>query len=283
MTFLVGAKRRFACVTMLLCACLLTSCIGEVPTLTPTRPLSGPTIEPSEAPFAGAPSEAPPEAVSQLGEVDPTAAALPRDSVLPPLAVGEGSAVDQQVEITAEDGTLLIGDLYQTPGERQPGVLLLGTDRSAWAGFPEQLNAAGFTVLVMELRENAPASDFRVMIETLTSGLADPASIAVVGAAAGADASLIGCADVETCDAAALLSPLNANTDAIARYNPRPLYQAVSQEDAESYEAAQVLDQAATGEKLFQPLSNAGRGVAILLNRADVAEQLIVWLGRVLV
>lgn len=275
--------KRFAiCVWVL----FLTSCVGEIPTMTPTRPLSGPTIAASLEPFAGAPTEAPPESVNQLGEVDATAAALPRDSVLPPLAVGTLSGTDQRVEVTAEDGTLLIGDLYQTLGaERQPGVLLLSTDRTAWETFPEQLNAAGFTVLVMELRDNAPASDFRVMIEALTSGLADPARIAVVGAAQGADIALLGCADVEACDAAALLSPLNQSVglDAMGRYNPRPLYQAVSQEDVESFEVAQALDQAATGEKLFQPLSNAGRGVAILLNRTDVAEQLIVWLQRVLI
>jgi hypothetical protein len=264
---------------------ILTACVGEIPTLTPTRPLSGPTIPASQAPFAGAPTEPPPEA-DGLGEIDVTAAALPRDSVLPPLAVGtQGTAAGQRVEITAEDGVLLLGDLYVSGGERRPGVLLLGTDRTAWAGFPAQVNAAGFTVLVMELRDNAPAGDFRVMIEALTSGLADPGSIGVVGAAAGADAALAGCADVEACDAVALLSPLDqaANLDALARYNPRPLYQAVSEEDAESFTVAQALEAAATGETLFQPLSNAGRGVAILLNRADVAEQVIVWLTRMLV
>ncbi|MBZ0286498.1 MAG: hypothetical protein K8I30_02710, partial [Anaerolineae bacterium] len=124
------------------------ACATEIPTLTPTRPLSGPTIAPSEAPFNGPPSEAPPEMSGEIGLVDPTAAAMPRDSVLPPLAVGEPSQAGQRVEVTAEDGALLIGDLFQTPGERVPGVLLLGTDRSAWGGFPEQLHAAGFTVLV---------------------------------------------------------------------------------------------------------------------------------------
>ncbi len=272
-------------ISIWLLALFLTACVGEVPTLTPTRPLSGPTIAASQAPFAGAPTEAPPEGDNPLGDAGATAAALPRDSALPPLSIGVPVGNDQEVEVTAEDGTLLIGDLYQSSGERRPGVLLLGTDRTAWAGFPEQLSAAGFTVLVMELRDNAPASDFRVMIEALTSGLADPSSIAVVGAAAGADVALAGCADVEACDAAALLSPLDqtAGLNALGRYNPRPLYQAVSQEDAESYAVAQALDGAATGEKLFQPLSNAGRGVAILLNRADVAEQLIVWLTRALV
>lgn len=262
---------------------VLTACTTEIPTLTPTRGLSGPTIAPSEAPFVGPPSEAPPDIP---GGIDPTAAALPRDSVLPPLAVGTQSSAGQRVEVTAEDGALLVGELYQTPGERLPGVLLLGTDRTAWGSFPEQLNAAGFTVLVMELREGSTqTSDFRVMIEALASGMADPGSIGVVGAGRGADIALVGCAEVETCDAAALLSPLDqaALLNAIGRYNPRPLYQVASQEDVESFSVAQALDAAATGDKLLQPLENAGRGTAILLNRADVAEQLVTWLQRALV
>lgn len=268
-----------------LLAFLLSACAEEPPSPTPTRALSGPTLEASPAPFLGPPTEEPPDIEGGIGQNDPTAAALPGGAALPPLAVGTPGSGRQQVEITADDGTLLYGDLLQNIEVRMPGVLLLGTDRTAWGGFPEKLNTAGYTVLIMELRENAGVADVRVMIDALTSGMADPGRIAVIGAARGADLALSGCAEVATCDVAILLSPLQQQTllDEMPRFNPRPLLQAVSQEDQESFTTAQALDAAATGEKLFQPLTNAGRGTAILLNRPDVGDLIIQWLQKVLV
>jgi hypothetical protein len=144
------------------------------------------------------------------------------------------------------------------------------------------LNDAGFTALVMELREGAGVDDVDVMIEALTSGLADPGRIGVIGAATGADLALTGCAAVLACDTVVLLSPLQEQVllNELPRFNPRPLFQAVSQQDEESFATAQALDAAATGEKLLQPLDNAGRGTAILLNRPDVGDLIIQWLQR---
>lgn len=265
---------------------LLAACDAQPPSPTPTRALSGPTLAASQEPFLGPPTEAPPDIEGGIGQNDPTAAALPPGgAALPPLLIGTPGSGRQQVEITADDGTRLYGDLLQNAEVRMPGVLLLGSDRTAWGGFPDQLNAAGYTVLVMELRESAGVADVRVMIDALTSGMADPGRIAVIGAARGADLALLGCADVATCDVAILLSPLQEQTllNEMPRFNPRPLLQAVSQTDEESFTTAQALDAAATGEKLFQPLTNAGRGTAILLNRPDVGDLIIQWLQRVLV
>lgn len=268
-----------------LIALLLSSCAEELPSPMPTRTLSGPALGASPIPFSGPPTEAPPNTEGGLGQNDPTAAALPGGAALPPMVVGTPGSGRQEVEITADDSTLLHGDLLQNREVRMPGILLLGTDRTAWGDFPERLYSAGYTVLVMEIREGAGVADVRVMIDALTSGMADPGRIGVIGAARGADLALLGCADVATCDTAILLSPLQeqALLNAMPRFNPRSLLQAVSQGDAESFATAQALDAAATGEKLFQPLNNAGRGTAILLNRRDVGDLIIQWLQRVLV
>jgi len=276
---------KFLAFNVWLLALLLTACDGEPPSPTPTRALSGPTLAASPAPFTGPPTEAPPDIEGGIGQNDPTAAALPGGAALPPMVIGTPGSGRQQVEITADDSVLLYGDLLQNREVRMPGVLLLGTDRTAWGDFPERLYTSGYTVLIMEIRDGAGEADVRVMIEALTSGMADPGRIAVIGAARGADLALVGCAAVAACDMALLLSPLQEQTllNAISRYNPRPLLQAVSQEDEESFATAQALDAAATGEKLFQPLENAGRGTAILLNRRDVGDLIIQWLQRVLV
>jgi hypothetical protein len=216
---------------------------------------------------------------------DPTAAAQPRDGVLPPVALGESENGAQQIEITASDGALIVGDLYQQGTDRLPGVLLLGPDRLAWGAFPAELNAAGFTVLVMPVRDGTFVSDAEVMIETLVSGIADPARIGAVGAAEGADLVLQACANLQVCDSVVLLSPLSetALLDALPRYDPRSIFVSASQNDEQAFLTARSLHEAATGEKLFQPFESAGRGTAMLTARPDLGPLLIEWLQRQLV
>lgn len=282
---------RFRLILSLCALVLLAACEVVDPfTPTPTREFTAPTLEPTADHFGfGPPTELPADWEEGIGQNDPTAAALPRGAVLPPMVIGtpEAGGIRQAVDVTAEDGTLLVGDLYQMPGEadgpRQPGVLLLATDRAAWGGFPLQLYQAGYTVLVMQIREGGGVADVRVMLEALASGIADPSRIAVIGASQGADLALRGCAVVPTCGTAVLLSPLDTATlNSLAVFNPRPLMAAASVEDEESYAVAQALHDSATGEKLLQPLENAGRGAAILTNRPDVGQLIITWLGRAL-
>ena len=270
----------------LLALMLLAACdTGEPLTPTPTRAFTAPTLAPTEALFAaGPPTEVPPDESIGPGQNDPTAAALPnRDGgALPPLPVGTASADGQPVDITAEDGTLLDGMLLQRTGEREPGVLLLATDRVSWGDFPERLHAAGYTVLVMELRPDGGAGDVRVMLEALTTGIADPARIAVIGANQGADFALAGCAETLLCATLVLLSPLDATVaqTALPSISTLPIMAVASQEDAESFGVAETIINGLSGDKLLQPLEQAGRGTAILTNRTDVADLVLSWLAR---
>lgn len=261
---------------------LAAGCATDAPTPTPTRALSGPTTAPTVNPFfAGPPTEPPPDTVGGPGQNDPTAAALPNQAALPPLPVGVTDGLTQIVELAAPDGALLTGALLAHDEARLPGALLLGPDLPAWGDFPARLHAAGFTVLVMQPRPETALMDFPAMLDALTSGIADPARIAVIGAGSGANVTLRGCAAAPACAAAALLSPLDAGLlNILFQFNPRPLFITASAEDQDSYAIAQALEASATGDHLWQPLERAGQGTAILQNRPDVGDLLIGWLQR---
>jgi hypothetical protein len=245
----------------------------EFATPTLTRSLSGPTLAPTQPVLVRPPTEGPPPLAGAIGMSDPTAASVPNQAVMPPRAIGTPGS--RSIEITAADGTLLVGELYQPVAERLPGVLLLGTDTANWGVLPSELNNAGFTVLVMTLRPDG--ADVPVLLETLASGIADPARIGAVGAAAGADAVMNGCALVALCDAAVLLSPESADLNALGLFNPRPLMLAASEDDPAAYMNAQSLAEAATGTSLFQPFAAAGHGTAMLQRRPDLAGLIVEW------
>ena len=91
---------------------LLAGCESlAAPTITPTRSLSGPTIAPTDVVRPLLPTELPPgDSIDGLS--NPTAAALPRDSSLPPLAIGTvRPGVAQSIQLTVADGVFLVGDL----------------------------------------------------------------------------------------------------------------------------------------------------------------------------
>ncbi|NWG15365.1 MAG: hypothetical protein HXY41_01900 [Chloroflexi bacterium] len=277
---------RLPTLTLLAAALLLAACAPAAPTPTPTAALSGPTLEASPTFAPDSPADAPADLIYE-GQNNPTAAALAPGAAMPPLVVSRSASgsAGQTVEITAEDGSLLFGDLYVNTTVLAPGVLLLAEERSAWGDFPALLHANGLTVLVMSVRPAAALADFRVMLQTLINGVADPARIGVVGAGQGADVALLGCAADLLCDAAALLSPSNTPSlvEAVRRFNPRPLFLTASQEDTEAFSAVQAAQAAATGEVLFQPFERAGSGTALLQNRPDLGNLILAWLQLALV
>jgi hypothetical protein len=266
---------------------LLLSACAEVatPTPTPGRVLSGPTVEASP-PFVARRATSVPFDEVYEGQNDPTAAALPSGGALPPLPVGGALGGGRaRVTVTAEDGALLPGDLYQGGAVRLPGVLMLATDTAAWGDFPMKVHQAGFTVLVVSPRDRTALADFRVLLQALTSGEVDPGHIGVIGAGDGADVALLGCSGELLCDTLVLLSPSNNATllEALKGFNPRPIFLTASRNDAPSFALIQSLHGAATGEKLLQPFEDAGRGADMLRRRPDLGDLMIGWLKRQLV
>lgn len=280
-------KARLAFYLLPFTFCLLTACDSILPpAVDPTteRTLTGPTIAASETLGFEQPTDIPFDE-PDYGQNDPTAAALAPGAALPPLAVGTAPASQSNlpvsVEITAMDGSMLQGDLFQGGANRLPGILLLSETLDDWGNFPVKLHDAGFTVLVMGLRDGA-LLDFPVMMQALSSGEADPASLAVVGAGGGADLALLGCAGDMLCDTVVLLSPSgdSALPNAMSAYNPRSLMLVASEDDSIAYPAIQALQAAASGEVLFQPFASAGSGGQMLTNRPDLGDLIISWLTR---
>lgn len=275
---------RYALLITLL---LFAACDPTLPTPTPVPPLSGPTLVASPTFFPRQPTDIPfdiPYDGYYEGSNDPTAAALAPGEALPPLNVGTSSPRDsgQTVVITAQDSAQLAGVMYQSlDGVRLPGVLLLSPKFADWGTFPQKLFKAGFTVLAMDLREEG-LLDFEVMLRALSTGEADPASLAVIGAGAGADIALLGCAGEMLCDTTILLSPSNNPSliDALNTFTPRPIMLTASEDDPDSFGSVQKLQAAARGEVLFQPFNGAGHGAQILFNRPDLGDLIIQWLER---
>lgn len=272
---------------LLIALFLLAACDPALSPPTPTTSLSGPTLEASPTFVPRQPTDIPfdiPYDGYYEGSNDPTAAALAPGDVLPPLNVGTPNPRDggQTVVITAQDGTQLAGVIYQSlDGVRLPGALLLSPRFTDWGTFPQKLFNAGFTVLAMDLREEG-ILDFEVMLRALSSGEADPASLAVIGAGAGADIALLGCAGEMLCDTTILLSPSNNPSliDALNAFTPRPIMLTASEDDPDSFGSIQKLQAAVRGEVLFQPFNSAGHGAQMLFNRPDLGDLIIEWLER---
>ncbi|MCB9456555.1 MAG: hypothetical protein H6671_11270 [Anaerolineaceae bacterium] len=248
-------------------------------TLTPTRvrTLSGPTIAASPVVLPLPPTD---PVDGYYGQNDPTAAALPGSGELPPLPIGGVEQGGQIVQITAEDGGLINGVLYQSGLIRQPGILLLAPDHTTWGTFPAKLADAGFTVLSISMRPGGGITDFNVLLRALSSGEADPGRLGAIGAGIGADTVFLGCVADMLCDTVILLSPTQHDVllAAMPGYNPRAIFTTASQEDATAYATAQDLAAAATGESFFQPFENAGSGTTIIQNRPDLGDLIIQWL-----
>ncbi len=276
-----GTIYRVLATSMLCLLMLLAACDDSSVTSTPERVLSGPTVEPSPTFMPRQQGDEVPGEF--IGISDPTAAALAPLAALPPLGV-PGSLADgdrQSVEVTANDGALLLGEMYMSMAVRQPGVLLIAPDRTGWGEFPAQLHNGGFTVLVLGMRDLNRIEDLEAAIQSLSQS-AMPDKLGVIGAGDGADTALLGCAGEGLCKALVLLSPSESPTliDAMGRYNPRPIFLAATQEDTPSFNGITAIQSAATGENFFQPLTQAGYGTALLENRPDLGSVIVQWLQQ---
>lgn len=274
---------RDACLRFLPLAliALLAACeaLEPPPTATPTRAPSGPTMGASQVFRGEFPTEAP--ALFQ-GQNDPTAAALPSGGALPPLAVDtvEGD-LRQTIQVTTHTGATLPGELYSAGEQRLPGLLMLAPGSDAWLDLPLRLQAAGFTVLTMSSNDVADAALVSDVLASLSDvGTVDPGSMGVVGAEAGADVALLGCAQEMLCDVVALISPTQHDPLLVAmqRYNPRSLFVAAGEGDAVGAGAARALDDYAQGESALELGPGASRGAFLLQDNPTIGDRLIEWL-----
>ncbi len=277
------------CVTswVLVVPLLLAAGCAALPEPTPTRALSGPTLAPTDDVIPAPPSELPGNFIDTAGASDPTAAALPNDLDLPPLAITGAAGETQTVQISLS-GQTVTADLYQNVVVRSPGVILLSENREVWGQFPRQLEQNGYVVLAVDVPAGTSSTSINEIVGSfsdLAQGVdsrLDPAWIALVGEQSGADAALRGCAVDSRCDALVMLSPLSGEQASVLAqaYGDRPLFVAASQDAPVSFTLAQTYANRLQGETLFQPLAGAGNGAQMLTNQPALATQLIEWIAQ---
>ncbi|MCS6834839.1 MAG: hypothetical protein NZ750_02335 [Anaerolineae bacterium] len=259
---------------------LLAACSAPpAPTALPTRQLSAPTLAPSPViPILS--SEQLYSATLSAGRNNPTAAALPNNAPLPPWASAANAEGVQTVAVTLSAVLSVQGDLYAPPGQRLPGVVLLTSERTAWGALPLALQGAGLAVLAVDWPAAGRPEDVGRLLESFSELVAvDPGRLAVLAAGQASGAALRGCALEALCDGLALLSPSQADADALSQVVPRPVLVVASQDDATSYAAALALA-ALPGVQSIQAPS--GRGANMLASSPPLIEALVAWLSSVL-
>ena len=267
---------------LLVSALFFAACDNPPPQLTPSYALSGPTLQPTDEFFPEVLTSEPTQRLF-LGQNNATAASLPSGGELPPLAL-ETSAVGsprQSVQVTAGDGTLMVGDLYMAPGgDVAPGVVILAPDRTAWMDLPLRLQQAGFTAMAMDLRSGAAFGDVDAMLRALTQmALVDAGRMGIIGAEAAADLSLVACAQGSPCDALVMLSPVQQEivNSAILEYNPRPLFMSAGEDDA-AFGVTELLRASVRGTLGYEPVPGASRGAALIQEQPSLGDSIIEWL-----
>jgi pimeloyl-ACP methyl ester carboxylesterase len=202
------------------------------------------------------------------------------------LATARGG--EEEVDFTTSDGVRISGTLY-TAGSKAPAVLCLHqwrSDRASFAALARNLQAAGFTVLAIDMRgyggstrtsggasvrpDRKAKADVEAAIAFMRKNASvDPARIGIIGASYGSSNALQYAAGDSRIKTLVLLSPgLNyfneLPTEAAARsWGARPMLAVASSEDVRSVETLQAYAKLASGTQT-QLYDNAGHGTDML-------------------
>jgi len=283
----------------LLCAGLtLVACdpdVSALATLTPT------------------PSIIPPSAT--VAPIAPTANNLDSSNVgvegftpgAPPAVGADGgqtitpSAAPTQASITmnfvTSDGLSIAGTYYVAPVRPAPIVLLLhmsGSSKEAWKSFAPQLQAAGYSVLAIDLRGHGetggkvdwnkePADVTEIVNQIRNLPGVDQTRISVIGASIGANLAIRACADLQLCHSVVLISPaLNYQgvqaLDPLTRYGNGPVLIVASRDDPPSGADSVTLDKAAKGNHTLQLYAGKVNGTDLFSAQPDLTRLIIQWL-----
>lgn len=193
----------------------------------------------------------------------------------------------------------LAGTVYypQNRAPKWPAVILihmLHGDRSQWEHFPEQLSAAGYAVLSIDLRghgasggavdwELAVADLQQVWDEFTSREEIDPERTSFIGASIGANLSLIASSNEPSVRTAVLLSPgLNyagvETEQAMENLAGRPVLIAASNDDTYAANSSTRLVEIARGESNLVLYEDAGHGTLMFRSQPELAQIIIDWL-----
>ncbi|MBN1963311.1 MAG: alpha/beta fold hydrolase [Anaerolineae bacterium] len=205
----------------------------------------------------------------------------------------------QRVEITADDGAILVGNYYapSAPAEDgAPAVLLMhqmSSRKEAWIDFAALLLDAGFAVLAVDLRGHGETGgralwdqaelDVQSWLDWLREqdGI-DPERLNIAGASIGANLALRGMANDGHVVTAIALSPgldyVGVTTeDAITAINLRPVFLVASQLDRESAQAVRVLAGLTVGDTMARIYMLGAHGTGIFMLEDDLMPLMVHW------
>lgn len=209
----------------------------------------------------------------------------------------------ERIEITAEDGQVLVGDVYlpsEVTEEGAPALLLMHQNRarrSTWEPLIPSLVEAGYVVLTVDLRGHgetggrmdaaALQTDTQAWLTYLASHEAvDESRLATIGASVGGNLALVGCAANEGCQTAIALSPgldfftikpEEAVTDGLAR---RSALLISSRSDSESASAVRQMAGNSRGMIGLRVYGGFAHGTELFDDYLDSLKSLILtWLS----
>lgn len=213
------------------------------------------------------------------------------------------SGTGRAVTLSAQDGTSLAGMLYEASNRPSAGIVLvhmLGRSKDEWMALADRLQAAGATVLAIDLRGHGSSggngSDLESMVGDVRAAAqwlaarpsAKASSIGIVGASLGANLSALAAVDLPAVRAVALLSPsldyrgVRLDAATIKRLSDRAVWLLASLDDPLALRTVNEL--AAVGGLVEQRVSPVrAHGTALLTGDPDVVPALVDWLRRTLI
>ncbi|HLY27817.1 MAG TPA: alpha/beta fold hydrolase, partial [Aggregatilineales bacterium] len=166
-----------------------------------------------------------------------------------------------KMQFAMNDGLTIVGTFYSAPHRPAPAILLLhmlGSNKESWQPFAVQLQAAGYSVLAIDLRghgESGGAMDWTKAPGDVDSVVGqmhslpgiDPNRLSVIGASIGANLALVTCADTKLCHSAVLISPSLdyegiKTLPALGAYGKSPLLIVASRDDKPAGADSPALD-----------------------------------------
>ena len=202
-----------------------------------------------------------------------------------------------KVQFSMSDGLTIVGIYYSAPIRPAPAVLLLhmyGSNKEAWKPFAPLLQAAGYSVLAIDMRGHgetggamdwvkAPADVNEVLRQLRGLPGVDQSRVSVVGASIGANVAIVSCAQSLLCKSVVLISPgLDyegvKTLDALAKYAKNPLLIIASRDDKPAGVDSVTLDKAAQGSHTLKLYDGNIHGTNLFSTQKDLAPLLIQWL-----
>lgn len=211
----------------------------------------------------------------------------------------------QPLTLRTDDGVVIGGELYLPEARPAPAVLLLhmlGRSRADWGATAEQLAAAGFVALAIDLRGHGASGEASVWPDDLTPSLLDvkaarqylagrtdlcTGAVGIAGAQVGANLAVLAAAPDPSVRSLVLLSAgldyrrLRIET-AMQKYGGRPALLLASTEDAYAARSARALAGLGGGIRDLRLVNGAGHGTVMLARRPDLMRVLVDWFRRTL-